>query len=156
MPITITIISILVITSLVWLLNKISPFKVCPICVGVSLTWLWMLVGILFGWLSVISYQLLVAVLMGSSVAGIAYQGEKKFGWDEEKAFYLKALFIVVGITFVYLVLNNLNFSTLILLLLVLGIVFYFYFIKKHNIQSKTKASEKIKALKKKIIEECC
>ena len=37
------ILSILVITGFVWLLNRITPYKVCPICAGVSGTWLFML-----------------------------------------------------------------------------------------------------------------
>jgi len=98
-------ISILVITTLVWFLNKVLSRKVCPICAGVAGTWIWMLIGILTNQLSVISYQLLVGILMGGSVVGIAYQLEKRLsagsaGWRTPLLW--KILFIPIGFAAVY------------------------------------------------------
>jgi len=73
------ILSILVITFLVWLVNKPSPFKICPICVGVSLTWLWLLFGMSLGFLSVSRYELPTAILMGASIGGMVTELKKIF-----------------------------------------------------------------------------
>ena len=81
----IAIISIFVFTSAVWVLNKIIPVKICPICAGVSLTWLWMLFGMGYGFLSVEKYQIVIAILMGGSVVGITNKLEEKY-----KAFKLE------------------------------------------------------------------
>lgn len=75
----ITIISIFIFTSLVWGFNKISPIKICPICAGVFTTWLWMLLGMGYGLLSVEKYQLIIAILMGGSVIGIVNKLEEKW-----------------------------------------------------------------------------
>lgn len=75
----IAILSILILTLLVWALNKILPIKICPICVGVSLTWMWMLFGMWLGLLDVSRYELLVAILMGASIGGIVTELKKIF-----------------------------------------------------------------------------
>lgn len=74
MEILITLVSILTLTGAVWLFNRVFKTLICPICAGVSLTWLWLLVAM---WLGVIPYSQFVipaALLMGGSVVGIAYQ----------------------------------------------------------------------------------
>ena len=76
---TIAIISIFVLTLFAWLLNKVLPIKICPICAGVSLTWLWMLLGMGYGFLSVEKYQIVIAILMGGSVVGITNKLEEKY-----------------------------------------------------------------------------
>ena len=96
--IILTVISIFVITCAVWTVNKLFPFKVCPICAGVSGTWLWMLAASLLG------YQIdlaIVAMLMGGSVVGIAYQLEKKLSAGKS-ALLWKVLFIPVGFVVAY------------------------------------------------------
>jgi hypothetical protein len=75
----IAIISILIIVFAVWLINKKLPIKICPICAGVSLTWLWMLLGMGYGMLSIEKYQLVTAILMGGSVVGITNKLEEKY-----------------------------------------------------------------------------
>ena len=75
----IAISSIVVITITAWALNKILPVKICPICAGVSLTWLWMLFGMGYGLLLVDKYQLITAVLMGGSVIGITNKLSEKY-----------------------------------------------------------------------------
>lgn len=73
------ILSILILTCVVLVLNKKLPFQICPICAGVSLTWLWMLFGMGYGLLSVEKYQLVTAILMGGSVVGITNKVEEKW-----------------------------------------------------------------------------
>ena len=95
---TITIASIGGITLAVWLVDKILPFKVCPICAGVAGTWLWMLVS------SFLGYEIdrvIVAMLLGGSVVGIAYQLEKRLPAGKS-ALLWKALFIPVGFVVAY------------------------------------------------------
>ena len=75
----IAILSILILTSVIWVLNKILPIKICPICAGVSMTWLWMLLGMGYGLLSIEKYQLITAILMGGSVVGITNKLEEKY-----------------------------------------------------------------------------
>lgn len=75
----IAILSILVLTCLVWVLNKILPIKVCAICAGVSLTWMWMLLGMWFGLLDVLEYEFVIAILMGASIGGIVTEIKKLF-----------------------------------------------------------------------------
>lgn len=70
MAIAITIISILAITVAAWVIRKTAKLNICPICAGVSLTWLWMLLGLWFGKLPPGDYRLLVAVLLGGTVVG--------------------------------------------------------------------------------------
>ncbi len=98
MLITITIISILAITTLAHFAKRILPFKVCPICAGVFLTW----VG-LFG-ARFLGYQInlvVPALLMGGTVVGIAYQLEKnKFGGAAPLPW--KALFMSAGFAAAY------------------------------------------------------
>ena len=106
MEMIIVIASILVITSIVWLWNKVTPFYVCPICAGVSGTWIWMLIGRWSGQLPVANYQLPIAILMGGSVAGIAYQIEKILPTGKS-AFLWKTLFIPAGFFFVHNVVNQ-------------------------------------------------
>lgn len=73
------ILSILVLALLVWVFNKIFTLKVCPICAGVTLTWLWMLFGMWFGFLSVSGYEFITAILMGASIGGIVTELKKLF-----------------------------------------------------------------------------
>lgn len=76
---TIAISSILILTLLVWALNKILPIKICPPCAGVTLTWLWIFLGIWFNFLSVARYEFIVAILMGASIGGIVTELKKLF-----------------------------------------------------------------------------
>lgn len=96
--IILTVISILTITCAVWMVNKVFPFQVCPICAGVSGTWLWMLAASLLG------YQIdliIVAMLLGGSVVGIAYQLEKKLPVGRSPLLW-KTLFIPTGFVAAY------------------------------------------------------
>ncbi|MDP2664447.1 MAG: hypothetical protein Q8O97_00530 [bacterium] len=95
---TTVIVSIAVITGAVWLVGKVLPFKVCPICAGVSGTWLWMLVALFLG------YEIdlvIAAMLLGGSVVGIAYQLEKRLPAGHSPLLW-KALFVPAGFVVAY------------------------------------------------------
>lgn len=83
-------ISILIITFAVWLANRKLSVKICPICAGVLLTWLWMLFGMGYGLLSIEKYQLITAILMGGSVVGITNKLEEKYKILKEKKTAIK------------------------------------------------------------------
>lgn len=94
----IALISIGVITTLTWFLNERSllPIKVCSVCAGTAGTWIWLLVAVTFGWLPFMSSMPVIAILMGGSVVGIAYQGEKYLKPGRSSLLW-KALFIPLG-----------------------------------------------------------
>ena len=96
--ILVALVSIWIITVVTWFLNtrSVLPVKFCAICVGVSSTWIWFLAGILFDVLPLASYMPVVAILMGGSVVGIAYQSEKYLKAGKSPLLW-KALFIPIG-----------------------------------------------------------
>lgn len=80
MIVFITLASIYLITLAAWILKKFTKWNICPICVGVCATWIWLLVA-KFTNMQPFGYEIpdiIPAVLMGGSVVGIAYQIEKK------------------------------------------------------------------------------
>lgn len=145
--IIITTISILVITGAVWFANKKLPIKVCPICAGVSGTWLWMFVIFWAG------YQIdmhILFMLLGGSVVGVAYQAEK---YLPEGGLLLlwKTLFIPMGFMAAYsLVLFRWLYFSLAVAALVILVAVFFVLPRK-----KIKTSESIKKLEKDM-EKCC
>ena len=106
MTIALTVASILGITALAHFAKRILPFKVCPICAGVFLTWVWLLGAYFLG------YQInlmIPALLMGGSVVGIAYQLEKKArNLSAERLLLWKVLFIPAGFVTAYSLLAQL------------------------------------------------
>jgi len=77
--------------------------KFCPICLGVSISWIFLL---LLYFLGLFDDKLLIAILMGSSITGIFYLVEK-FGnfWE----FFKLPIFITL-IFSAYFVLTDFNF----------------------------------------------
>ena len=146
MLITITIISIIVVAGVVWLANKILPFTICPICAGVFLTWVGLIIAYTIG------YQInltIPALLMGGSVVGVVYQLEKKFrDLPVGRVLLWKILFIPTGFVVAYGILERLPAVFL------LAVIFLFLasllLIRKTNTHS-----ESVDGLEKKM-EECC
>lgn len=130
MAIILTIISILIITGIVYLVNKFLPFKICPICAAVSLTWLLISLGISGGVLFSGEWLLILGILMGGTVVGIAYQFEKKIAWLRERGVLSKLLIVSAGFLLVYFTLINMSFSVILFELLILGILAYVLFIR--------------------------
>lgn len=71
------ILSILILTLLVWGINKKLPIQVCSICAGVTLTWAWLLGGMWLGYLPPSRYEFIVAILMGATIGGIVTELKK-------------------------------------------------------------------------------
>ena len=77
---------------------------ICPICVGVAGTWLWMLVARALG------YPVdpgMLAILLGASASGIAYQVEKRLPPGRSSVLW-KALFVPAGLAAAYAVFASL------------------------------------------------
>ena len=105
MLITIIVVSILIVSGAVWLANRVLPFKVCPICAGVFLTWTGLVAAHFLGY----QINLVVpALLMGGSVVGIAYQFEKKFRGSAGTLLLWKTFFIPAGFAAAYSLLAQL------------------------------------------------
>ena len=146
MNILLVISSILAVTCFVWILNRFLPYKVCAICAGVSGTWLAMLGARFFGY-SVDPAML--AMLLGGSVVGSAYQLEKKIGAEEKKLLW-KILFIPAGFVTSYGVVYEkwyAVFGALVFLVLVA-----YVFLKASG---KQEANKTVKELEEKM-KQCC
>ena len=144
--IIIVIASILGITLAVWLVNKVLPFQICPICAGVSGTWLWML------GLYQLGYQVdlgIAAMLMGGSVVGIAYQLEKRLPAGRSSILW-KALFIPMGFVVAYSVV--VSQWTMAAASLGVALVLAWAFLKKAE---SPEQGRRVEELKKKM-ENCC
>lgn len=90
--------SILAITGVIWLVKRRLDLPLCPICLGVGGTWLWMVVARELGYAVDAT---LLAILLGGSVAGIAYQVEKRLP-QGRSALLWKTLFIPSGFVAAY------------------------------------------------------
>jgi|SRR3989338_4466661 len=151
MAIFTAITSIFVITALIWGLNKILPFKICPICAGVAGTWLWIVVGIYVGLLETENWRLIAAIAMGGSIVGIAYQTEKHLA-ENRSPFAWKILFIPTGFIAAYGIIS-LQLTAFVAAIILLGAL-ALRFIKKPRRQA-AQNGKKIEELKNKM-ENCC
>ena len=142
--ITTTIISILSITVLVWLANRALGAKICA---GVSLTWIVMLAARYLG------YEIdpvILAMLMGASVVGLAYQLEKKLQTNRLQLLW-KTFFIPSGFLAAYgLVYSNWPMFLGAMAWLLVLIYAFLYLPKFFHGNNK-----KVKELEKKM-EQCC
>ncbi|MBI2639485.1 MAG: hypothetical protein HYW90_01165 [Candidatus Sungbacteria bacterium] len=154
MEIFIATVSIFALTGLVLLSNKILPFTVCPICAGVSGTWFWILFGLYAGLLEAESWRMIALLAMGGSVAGIAYQLEKRLPQGSSLLLW-KTLFIPIGFIAVYaLILSWLfAFAVSIVFLLLLAV---WFFKKPYWLAGSGKESGKAVGELEKKMEDCC
>ena len=147
----ITIISILGITVLVWLANRMLPFQICPICAGVFGTWAGLLTAHLLGY----PIDLVVpALLMGGSVVGIAYQLEKKLPVESASwraPLVWKTIFIPAGFVAAYSILIQWWGTFFVVYIFLLLVSFVFLSPRKQNAVH-TGAVEELK----KKMQDCC
>lgn len=98
--ILIALLSIWFITFCAYLAKKVIHFvPICPICVGVSSTWILLLIARQFD-LFVVDI-IVPAILMGGSVVGIAYQADRLLP-NSNNSLTWKIFFIPFGFLFVY------------------------------------------------------
>ena len=74
MTIALAVLSILVVTFLANLFNAMRIVRpICPICAGVALTWIWLILAYFTGY----NFDpMVIAMLMGGSVVGLAYAAD--------------------------------------------------------------------------------
>lgn len=92
------IISMFLLGFLAWLAGKVSRGSVCPVCVGVAGTWLWMLAARLGGYAI---DTVVLAMLLGGSAVGIAQWVENRLPQGRAPLLW-KALALPVGFIAAY------------------------------------------------------
>ncbi len=144
---------IAVITVMAWRFGGRPSLRICPICVGVSGTWILFTAAVLAGYLPG-DYKLPIAMLMGGSVVGIAFQGEKRFKWAADDIFYWKAPVIIVGMPVAYWLFIKMSWAVLALEIILLAFAAYVLFAGSGGEKSQTN-KHKVDEIKKKM-ESCC
>lgn len=96
--ILITSLSILAIAALAWVAKLVLRVRVCPICLGVGGTWLWVVVA---RFLRFAVDTSMLPILLGGSVVGVAYQLEKHLPQGRSPLLW-KTLFIPAGFIAAY------------------------------------------------------
>lgn len=96
--IVLAVASILVLAGLAWLVGKALRISICPICLGVGGTWLWMIAARFAGF-SIDSVML--AILLGASVVGIAEQFEAHLPQGRSRLLW-KTLLLPIGFVAAY------------------------------------------------------
>ena len=98
MNIVVPIASILALVGLAWVARRALRSALCPICIGVAGTWLWMLVARAFG---MPIDATMLAVLLGASVVGIAGQVEGRLARASSPLLW-KTLALPIGFVAAY------------------------------------------------------
>lgn len=156
MIIFLAVVLILVITGFVWFLGRTLSLKICPICAGVSGAWLLFTVAMLAG----ADETLLLPptlLLMGGSVVGIAYQGERSFRWATRHPLLWKMIVISIGIPLAFLAANSISIETFSVEIVILGVLSYFFFVRTSisPIPEKGVVSHSVKKLEQEM-KNCC
>ena len=138
---------------LTYFFNKITHWKICFVCAGVSLTWLTLSFLILSGLVPAADYLMLAALLLGGTVVGIVYQGEKKF--KVMRSFTPKMVVLIIGFALAYLLLANMSWLTLIAATLTLIPLGYLFFLRLPQATTDLGSSEAAKELEDKM-KDCC
>lgn len=133
------------------------PFKICAICIAVSLTWLVMLVMWLLG--KDISLMTL-GILMGMSVVGIMYRLEDFYKRKKIQNFWLVRLVVVVGGLYVVQMLLSEEWNWFLviiiasLVIMVLATVFFQGITHRDVVEEQTKKGRKPSLIKR--LDDCC
>lgn len=123
--------SLIALTMVGRLVKPHLGFDFCAICSGVSLTWIWISGAIVFGYLDFKSFELPLALLLGGTAVGLAYQGEYRFQTAAKYPLVWKTVVIVLGILVGYGFLSRISAKTWLVLLGLMLIIGYLYFIRK-------------------------
>ncbi len=131
-----------------------KDIKICPICVVVSLVWLILSAGVAWGYLSGVGLVAPIALLMGGSVVGIAYLGEKRLVWAGKRPIVWKVLIIGLGLILAYLAVTNLTKVTVLIELVVLLIMAFFLFVKRSS-ENDSAGNEAVRKIEEQM-KSCC
>ena len=142
-----TLASIYAIAAAAWTVKRLLRVPLCPICLGVGGTWLWMVVARELGYAT---DGTMLAILLGGSVAGIAHQVEKRLP-QGRSALLWKTLFIPPGFVAAYALVAS-NWVLLATMSVALALLTAFFLIAPSTPKAD---SEAVEALKKKM-QSCC
>jgi len=142
-----TTLSILAISGLAWAARKWLRVPVCPICLGVGGTWLWMLIGRSLGYAVDAA---MLSILLGGSVVGVAYQVERRLPQGRSPLLW-KTLFVPAGFVAVYALAAS-QWSLLAAMGVVLVLLTAVFLVPP---AASEKQSETVEELKKKM-QQCC
>lgn len=117
--------------------------EICPICAAVSGIWLILTALVLSGYLNSEIFLPLIALLMGGSVVGIAYQFEKR-----------RMLIIGAGMLLAFLALRNLGLKVFILELAALVVLAYFLFARQNG--AIRQGDKRARELLEEKMKQCC
>lgn len=136
--------------------------SLCSICVGVCSLWITLSAGMAWGFLAAEDFLVPISLLMGGSVAGIAYLGEKRCAWAAQNPKTWKSLVIFGGMTLAYILVSHLSKMVVIIeLIIMLNLAYLFFFSKPKNHHSGTdfpsgdETLERVKEIEKQM-EQCC
>ncbi len=115
--------------------------RICRLCAGVSSLWLILSAGVAWSYLSLQTFLVPIALLMGGTVVGIAYQ-RYSLRW--------KTTVILLGMPLAYLLVTNLSKTTVIIEFILLVIIAYALFVRKEPADH-----ERIRELEEKM-KNCC
>ena len=130
-------ISIAVLALSAALIRRYVKVHICPVCVGVSGTWLWLLTRYYLGYPSDI---VLIALLMGGSVVGITYTADRRLPKGRSSMSWKMSSIFAGLLTVDMLLKNEWLFASLALLLW--GLAALWFFRKGSPIQKKDTSSE--------------
>ena len=149
MIVLITIAAIIIITAIMHILNALEliPLKICPICAGVSTTWLVLLI-LMFGGYEI--EPIVPGILMGASISGIAYSLDKFT--EHRSTLFGKTIILSAGFAAVYSILEQ-RITTAGYLLVALAVFIYFYYFARKTAIKEEKA--KVRELEEKM-KNCC
>ncbi|MBI5140007.1 MAG: hypothetical protein HZA94_00980 [Candidatus Vogelbacteria bacterium] len=159
MTIILVLSSILIVTFSARAVSRLSSWNICPVCVGVSLTWIVMFIGMSFFWLPVTEFQLPTAILMGGSIVGIAYKLEGNLRSGRSQLVW-KTLFMTTGFGLSY-ELVSFDWPSALFALVVLAVILYLFIdmTKSNRLQSRSLlhgSGEKVEKLVEEMKKGCC
>jgi len=102
MAILISLVSVFLITGVVSVAKSLTTRPICPLCIGVSATWFWIILGVKMNLLG-IDWLILAAVLIGTSILGIVDVLKKR----KPRSLTWKSVFTALGFLVALLVLKG-------------------------------------------------
>ena len=147
----IAVASIFILTGAVWLLSRSFSWRVCAICAGVSITWMWIVAARIFGYAI---DSVVPAVLMGGSVVGLAYQLETKLPPHRSPLLW-KSLFIPAGFLAVFYLLLFQWLGFVLVLVILTAIISLFFFVGNYYRSNKTSTDSRVSKLEREM-DKCC
>lgn len=132
--------------------------KICPVCASVSFLWISLSALAAWGYIELDDFIIVIALLMGGTVVGVSYLGEKKYLWAARYPQKWKFSVIIIGMFLAYLALINLSKPVVAVEALILSAFAYLFFIRdsRRNVEgSRSDNDRNIREIEKKM-KQCC